>query len=142
MVLPLTDVVQIEVGDLSACALQSSGTVTCWGLGPFDPQRYRLDNHEIYAPRSDGGFERQPFPPMRSFKGHVRNGHVVVDEPTELPEGPKVVVVGTKVVDPFEGMSADEHVELEQELEAGRRDFDNGNHVDARAFVAELLAKP
>jgi hypothetical protein len=39
--------------------------VTCWGLGPFDPHRDRLDNHEICAPRSDGGFERQPFPPAK-----------------------------------------------------------------------------
>jgi hypothetical protein len=46
-----------------------------------------------------------------------------------------------EIVDLFEGMSADEHVELEQELEAGRRDFENGDHVDARTFVMELLAK-
>lgn len=50
-------------------------------------------------------------------KAHVRNGHVVVDEPTELPEGAEVEVVVTKVVDPFEGMSAEERAELEQELE-------------------------
>ena len=79
---------------------------------------------------------------MQALKAHVRNGHVVVDDPTELPEGAEVEVVVTKVVDPFEGMSADERAELEQELEAGRRDFDNGDHVDAHKFVTDLLAKP
>jgi hypothetical protein len=62
-------------------------------------------------------------------------------EPTELPEGAEVDAV-KKVVDPFGAMSVDERTELEQELEAGRHDFDNGDHVDARKFVTALLAKP
>jgi hypothetical protein len=79
---------------------------------------------------------------MQAFKAHVRNGHVVVDEPTELPEGTEVEVNVTKIVDPFVGMAPEERVELEQELDEGRRDFKNGDHVDARQFVAQLLAKP
>jgi hypothetical protein len=39
---------------------------------------------------------------MEALKAHVRNGHVVVNEPTELPEGTEVAV--TKIVGPFAGM--------------------------------------
>ena len=77
---------------------------------------------------------------MQALKAHVRNRHVVVDEPTELPEGTEVEVSGTKIVDPFVGMAPEERAELEQELEEGRRDFENGDHADAREFVTQLLA--
>jgi hypothetical protein len=79
---------------------------------------------------------------MQPLKAHVRNGHVVVDEPAELPEGTEVEVNVTKIVDPFVGMAPEERAELEQELEEGRRDFENGDHADAREFVTQLLAKP
>ena len=79
---------------------------------------------------------------MQALKAHVRNGHVVVDEPAELPEGTEVEVNVTRIVDPFVGMAPEERAELEQELEAGRRDFEHGDHADAREFVTQLLAKP
>ena len=79
---------------------------------------------------------------MQALKAHVRNGHVVVDEPAELPEGTEVEVNVTKIVDPFVGMAPEERAELEQDLEEGRRDFENGDHADGREFVTQLLAKP
>ena len=79
---------------------------------------------------------------MQALKAHVRNGHVVVDEPAELPEGTEVKVKVTKIVDAFAGMASEERAELEEELEDGRRDFENGEHVDAREFVTRRLAKP
>ena len=78
---------------------------------------------------------------VQALKAHVRNGYVVLDEPSELPEGTEVEVSVTKVVDPFAGMGSEERAELEQELEEGRRDFENGDHVDARAFVTHLVSK-
>jgi hypothetical protein len=39
-------------------------------------------------------------------------------------------------------MAPEERAELERELEEGRRDFENGDHADAREFVTQLLAKP
>jgi hypothetical protein len=45
-------------------------------------------------------------------------------------------------VDPFAGMDPAERAELEQELEEGHRDFENGDHEDAREFLTRLLAKP
>jgi len=77
-----------------------------------------------------------------TMKAHVRNGHFVADEPTELPEGTEVEIALTRVVDPFAGMDPSERAELEQELEEGHRDFENGDHVDAREYVTRLLAKP
>jgi hypothetical protein len=79
---------------------------------------------------------------MQALKAHVRNGHVVVDEPAELPEGTEVEVSVTRIVDAFAGMAPEQRAALEQELEEGRRDFERGDHVDAREFVTELLAKP
>jgi hypothetical protein len=72
----------------------------------------------------------------------VRNGHFVVDEATELPEGTEAEMALTRIVGPFADMDPEERAELEHELEEGRRDFDNGNHEDARDFVMRLLAKP
>jgi hypothetical protein len=78
---------------------------------------------------------------MQAQKAHVRNGHVVVDEPTELPEGAELEVAVTKIADLFAGMDPTERAELEQELEDGHRDFENGAHVDAREFLTQLLTK-
>jgi predicted DNA-binding antitoxin AbrB/MazE fold protein len=88
------------------------------------------------------GVRRARIVDMHALKAHVRNGHVVVDEPAELPEGTEVEVNVTKIVDPFVGMAPEERAELEQELEEGRRDFENGDHANAREFVTQLLAKP
>jgi hypothetical protein len=74
------------------------------------------------------------------MKAHVRNGHFVVDEPTELPEGTEVEVALTRV-EPFAGMDASERAELEQAIEEGYEDFERGDHEDARDFAVQLLAK-
>jgi hypothetical protein len=76
------------------------------------------------------------------MKAHVRNGHFVVDEPTELPEGTEVEIVLTRVVDPFANMDPSERVELEQAIEEGYEDFERGDYEDAKEFAARLLAKP
>ena len=78
---------------------------------------------------------------MQALKAHVRNGHYVVDEPTALPEGTEVEMALTRIVDPFADMDPDARAELEREIEEGARDFDNGDHEDAREFVMRLLDK-
>jgi hypothetical protein len=79
---------------------------------------------------------------MAALRAHVKNGHFVVDQSTELPEGTEVELALTRRVDPFADMDPEERAELERELEEGARDFENGDHVDAREFVSRLLAKP
>jgi hypothetical protein len=51
---------------------------------------------------------------MQALKAHVRNGHLVVDDPTDLPEGTEVEVAVTRIIDPFAGMTSEERAELEQ----------------------------
>jgi len=43
--------------------------------------------------------------------------------------------------DPWADMAPEERAELEESLEKGFRDIENGDVVDAREFLAELRAK-
>jgi len=42
---------------------------------------------------------------------------------------------------PWADMEPEERAELEESIEGGYRDVENGNVVDAREFLAELRAK-
>jgi hypothetical protein len=77
---------------------------------------------------------------MSSVKAHVRNGYFVSDEPANLPEGTPVELQ-LVTTDPWAGMAPQERAELEEAIEEGYRDIENGNVVDAREFLAELRAK-
>ena len=74
-----------------------------------------------------------------AVKAQVRNGHLVIDEPTELPEG-TVVELQLMTPDPWADMDPEERAELEGEIEAGYRDVEKGDVVDAREFLAQLRA--
>jgi hypothetical protein len=74
---------------------------------------------------------------MQALKAQVRNGHFVIDEDTDLPEGTEVELQPIKVADAFADMATDDRKELEE----GFRDFENGDHVGAREFLAQLRAK-
>jgi len=78
---------------------------------------------------------------MAPVKAHVRNGHYVSDEPAHLPEGTEVTFPIVNVVDPFADMVPEERAELEESIEEGYRDMENGDHMDAREFMAQLRAK-
>ena len=78
---------------------------------------------------------------MHDMHAQVRNGHLVLDEPTDLPEGMVVELKVVKMEDPWAGMDPDERAELEEAIEEGYRDIENGDVVDAREFLAELRAK-
>jgi len=77
---------------------------------------------------------------MQALKAHVRNGHFVIDEPTDLPEGTEVELQLVNAADPFVGMAPDERAELEEEIEAGYRDIENGDVEDGITFAERLLA--
>ena len=78
---------------------------------------------------------------MSPVKAHVRNGHYVSDEPANLPEGTPVNFPVVEVVDAFADMAPEERAELEESIEEGFRDMENGDHMEARAFMAQLRAK-
>jgi hypothetical protein len=72
-------------------------------------------------------------------KAHVRNGYFVSDEPANLPEGTPVELQ-LVTTDPWTEMDPEERAELEEAIEEGYRDIQNGDVVDARKFLAELRA--
>ena len=74
------------------------------------------------------------------MKAHVRNGYFVSDEPANLPEGTSVELQ-LMTTDPWADMDPEERAELEEAIEEGYRDIQNGDVVDAREFLAELRAK-
>jgi hypothetical protein len=76
---------------------------------------------------------------MSALKAQVRNGRLVLDVPTNLPEGTEVEL--QVVSDVWAGMDADERAELEASIEEGARDIERGDHMEARAFMAQLRAK-
>jgi hypothetical protein len=78
---------------------------------------------------------------MQALKAHVRNGHFVIDECTDLPEGTEVELQLVKVADAFADMAPDDREEVEEAIEEGFQDFENGDHVGAREFLAQLRAK-
>ncbi len=78
---------------------------------------------------------------MQALKAHVRNGHFVIDESTDLPEGTEVELQLVKVADAFADMAPEDREELEEAIEEGFRDFENGDHISAREFLAQLRAK-
>ena len=73
-------------------------------------------------------------PPL---KARVRDGRLVLDEPTNLPEGIEVELIFADGDD----LDPDERRELEEALHEGLADIDAGRTVDAREFIAGLRAR-
>jgi hypothetical protein len=73
---------------------------------------------------------------MQALKGHVRNGQIVLDEPTELPEGMEVRV---QLYDP-EGdtLSEEDREALHRSLQRGIAQADAGQLIDAEEVLGEL----
>ena len=78
---------------------------------------------------------------MQALKAQVRNGRFVIDESTDLPEGTEVELQLVKVADAFADMAREDREELEEAIEEGFRDFENGDHISVREFLAQLRPK-
>lgn len=80
---------------------------------------------------------------MQPLKAHVHNGRLVLDEPTELPEGEVVYLrpVEAAVCEQDDGFDEPERAALYHALDEGIAAARAGDHVDAEAFVQELLAR-
>jgi hypothetical protein len=74
---------------------------------------------------------------QQPLKARVRNGRLVLDEPTDLPEGIEVPLV---LADGDE-MDAEEQKALFESLRAGVADMKAGRTVDAREAIARLRAR-
>jgi hypothetical protein len=75
---------------------------------------------------------------MQPLKAHVRNGRIVLDEPTDLPEGTEVRLI---VADEEDELDDEERARLHESL---RRSIDQaraGHLIDADDVIGELLSR-
>ncbi len=73
---------------------------------------------------------------MQSVKARVKNGRLVLDEPTDLPEGTEVTLAITED-EPDDG----ERAEIIAAIERSMDQVKAGKHVDADVVIARLLAR-
>jgi hypothetical protein len=76
--------------------------------------------------------------PLKSepMQAVVKHGRLVLDEPTDLPEGLEVNLVVAQ--DEFE---PEEKARLLQAIEQGIEDIERGDHMDGVEFIAQLRAR-
>ncbi len=74
---------------------------------------------------------------MQSMKARVRNGRLVLDEPTELPEGTVVTVSITEDDEPGDV----ERARIVAAIERSMDQVQAGKRVDADVVIARLLAR-
>lgn len=79
---------------------------------------------------------------MQPVKARVRNGRLVVDEPTDRPEGDEVELVPLDEVLAHGGdyLDAEERERLHTALREGIRQMKAGETIDAAEAMAELRA--
>ncbi len=73
-------------------------------------------------------------PAMQALKAHVKGGRLVLDEPTNLPDGAEVHVA---LVD-GDDLDDEERAALHRELEASIAEADAGETEDFSRMLAEL----
>ena len=91
----------------------------------------------------DGTGTEYTFVTMQPLKAHVKNGRILLDEPTDLPEGEEIELVPLDEVLDNGGdyLDDEERVRLHQSIERGLDDVKAGRTVDARQVIDELRAR-
>ena len=76
---------------------------------------------------------------MQPLKAKVVNGHYVIEEKADLPEGTELLLVPAE----HDGvdLSPEDRAEVERMVEEGVEDYDNGAYENARALGQRLLAR-
>ena len=98
----------------------------------------RRDNERRARARGQKAREGLALKPMRAVKAVVKNGRLVVDEPTDRPEGEVVELVPLDEVRAGVGdcLDDEERAHLHRELEASVIEADGGNLSEVgRVFV-------
>ena len=77
------------------------------------------------------------------LRARVKNGRLVLDEPTELPEGEVVELVPLDDVLAGRGdyLDDEERARLHQSIDRGLEDVKAGRTVDAHDVIEELRAR-
>jgi hypothetical protein len=77
---------------------------------------------------------------MQPLKAHVHNGRLVLDEPTDLPEGEVVYLQPADTIMPVgsDELDDEERAALHRELEASIAEAEAGQTEDFATVIAEL----
>ncbi|MHB8727386.1 MAG: hypothetical protein ACYC9Z_18745 [Casimicrobiaceae bacterium] len=80
---------------------------------------------------------------MQPLKAQVKNGRLVLDEPTDRPEGDVIELVPLDEVLASGGdyLDDEERAALHRSIEQGFQDFENGDTVDASELLERLRAR-
>jgi hypothetical protein len=73
-----------------------------------------------------------------TLKGRVKAGRLVVDEPTDLPEGTEIELLP---LDPGNWLDEEDRAELHQALKESNEDIKAGHLVDADVILRELRSR-
>jgi hypothetical protein len=73
-----------------------------------------------------------------TLKGRVKAGRLIVDEPTDLPEGTEVELLP---LDPGDWLSDDDRAALHRALLESDADIEAGRVVDAETVLRELRSR-
>ena len=76
---------------------------------------------------------------MQALKAVVRNGRLVMDEPTELPEGTELALT---VADEGDDMDEAERARLHESLRRSIAQAKAGQLIDGDEVIGKLLARP
>jgi hypothetical protein len=80
---------------------------------------------------------------VKTHEAHVKNGRLVMDEPTELPEGTTVELVSIDDLLANDGdlMDSEGRAALNRDLDASLDEEANGKLLDSAEFLAALRSK-
>ena len=74
---------------------------------------------------------------MTSYRARVHKGRLILDVPTELPEGSEIDLVASDV-DTLAEMTEEERQELADEIAAAQLDDDAGRGIDIEDILQQL----
>lgn len=78
---------------------------------------------------------------MVAHKAHVENGRIVIDEPTDLPEGTLLEIGSLQVVDESDDLNDDEREQLHSALDEALVSVEAGKSVDGNEVIQRLLKR-
>ena len=82
---------------------------------------------------------------MQPLKAHFQNGQVVLDEPTDMPNGTELYVVPAaqlKGMDVGDDLDDEERAALDESIREGIEDMEAGRTIDAKTAIAQLRSRP